>query len=196
MCADILPTDEPMPVLQPITQPPTTAAPTRPNYTPPPTAPYLRAAAILTLKNGASGRLDVFQADASAPTNVVVWFGSNSNALGAYQITANPVFGDSCDDTGGMYNPAGLPSRQLCVPTDVTSCQVGDLSTKHGQASGTYYVAAYNDANLPISGQFGVGPRLLRGLAYTLARRFGWLQLSRPFVTAGHLVVHLSWPPL
>lgn len=54
-----------------------------------------------------------------------------------YHVHVNPVgkYHD-CDATGGHLNPANLLESTVCNPKDLETCQVGDMSTKHGDIIG------------------------------------------------------------
>ena len=63
----------------------------------------------------------------------------------------NPFGPCSPQAVGGHYNPNNA-AYGVCNPSDVTTCEVGDLSGKHGHLTGMQYRASYTDSFLPLSG--------------------------------------------
>ena len=63
----------------------------------------------------------------------------------------NPVNSSgSCDSTGGHLDPYNAGTETKCDATNPASCQVGDLSGKHGAVEHTSLVINYEDAYLSL----------------------------------------------
>ncbi|KAL1306672.1 hypothetical protein AAFC00_005344 [Neodothiora populina] len=58
-----------------------------------------------------------------------------------YHIHAN----DNCETPGGHLDPFGRGDSPSCVSSSPNTCQVGDLSGKHGKINGTSFSANYVD---------------------------------------------------
>ncbi|EMD00902.1 hypothetical protein BAUCODRAFT_61624 [Baudoinia panamericana UAMH 10762] len=66
-----------------------------------------------------------------------------------YSINMFPVNASgNCSITGGPLDPYNVTEAALCDPNNPATCQVGDMSGKHGPINGTNYAASYNDAYL------------------------------------------------
>jgi hypothetical protein len=58
-----------------------------------------------------------------------------------------PANGD-CNATGGHIDPYNRGEEPPCDPSDPATCQIGDLSGKHGSVTGTGFFAEYTDLYL------------------------------------------------
>ncbi|RAO65579.1 uncharacterized protein BHQ10_001591 [Talaromyces amestolkiae] len=104
-----------------------------------------------------------------------------------------PTSGD-CYATGDHLDPYSRGELPPCDPSDPATCQVGDLSGKHGSASGNDFFAEYTDRYLstdPISNAF-FGDRSIVIHAASLARlNCGNFQLvPSPQAASPHIYSH------
>lgn len=64
-----------------------------------------------------------------------------NDALVVYDIHENPVsLNGSCATVGALLDLYKNTKTPLCSTTDPGECEVGDLSGKHGNATGLDYV--------------------------------------------------------
>lgn len=64
----------------------------------------------------------------------------------AYHVHVSPVPANGdCTAAGEHLDPYNRGEQPPCDPSDPATCQVGDLSGKHGTASGTSFFAEYTD---------------------------------------------------
>jgi hypothetical protein len=149
---------------------PLTNAPTQAQQTHPPTlAPTNRLTAKFDFpSNGVDGRIEMWQPDPSGPTYVAVSIigaignrrrqASGQRNFGQYHVhefprdPTNPDGPCSVTAVGGHWNPYGAAGK--CNPQQPGTCEVGDLSGKHGQLTGSFYQVAYIDLFLPLTGPF------------------------------------------
>ena len=135
---------------------------------PPPHIP--RAVAVFqgTMGVGVSGRVDFYQATSTSPTQVVIGLSgltATAGALGQYHVHEKPVdWYDpagpcSSSSTGGHFNPMSAVGK--CDPTKPESCELGDLSGKHGAVTGVSLQTQYTDTFLPLSGAYSIVGRSL-----------------------------------
>lgn len=68
-----------------------------------------------------------------------------------YHIHVNPIKDKNCESALGHLNPYKLPEIVACDPVDVNTCQVGDLSGKHGKLTAAKPVRSYVDSQLKFS---------------------------------------------
>jgi hypothetical protein len=158
VCADLVPTTEPFPEV--VLVPPSIASTFSPTSVGAPVP--IRAKAVFNgeSQSGVTGRVDFLQACPECVTTVTFsLMGSVGNAItnfGDYHVHVNPVDASNPDGpcspsaVGGHWNPRDVTG--LCDPQDVTTCEVGDLSGKHGPLGGSFSQATYEDYYLPVSG--------------------------------------------
>ena len=58
-----------------------------------------------------------------------------------YHIHTNPISNGNCSTAGSHLDPFGRGETPACAADDPSSCQVGDLSGKHGKINGTTFSA-------------------------------------------------------
>jgi hypothetical protein len=158
VCADLLPTDDPFP--QATFVPPSiysTFAPTSAGASIP-----VRAKSVFNGEshNGVSGRIDFLQTEPNGPTIVTLsligTMGNTATSFGEYHVHDHPVDASDPDGpcspsaVGGHFNPLGATGP--CNPQDVSTCEVGDISGKHGHLGSSFYQASFMDYYLPLSG--------------------------------------------
>jgi hypothetical protein len=113
-------------------------------------------------KDGVSGRILFRQPNMSSPTSITVVLSTASNAtrkMQTYHVHIKPVldasfYGGACSAAavGGHYNPAFVAGA--CNPTDMSTCEVGDLAGKHGDIATVNgaFSQLYDDAQIQLSG--------------------------------------------
>ncbi|TKX18893.1 copper/zinc superoxide dismutase [Elsinoe australis] len=70
----------------------------------------------------------------------------------AYHIHDMPVPADgNCTSTMGHFDPQNRGEYYPCDKSDLSSCQIGDLSGKHGTATGPTFNTSYSDNYLSTS---------------------------------------------
>ncbi|EGG05387.1 Cu/Zn superoxide dismutase [Melampsora larici-populina 98AG31] len=65
-----------------------------------------------------------------------------------YHVHVNPIQGKNCETALGHLNPYKLPEIVACDPVDVNTCEVGDLSGKHGKLTAARPYRSYIDSQL------------------------------------------------
>ncbi|EEA20470.1 cytosolic Cu/Zn superoxide dismutase, putative [Talaromyces marneffei ATCC 18224] len=90
-----------------------------------------------------------------APDGVGLVFRVNFTGLPAnigpfpYHVHVSPVPANgNCSAAGEHLDPFNRGEQPPCDPSDPATCQVGDLSGKHGFATGTSFFAEYTDLYL------------------------------------------------
>ena len=159
-CANIEQSWELMPVVQ---ARPRTSAPTVTNA--PTSRPTNRLRATFDFeKDGVTGTIDMYQPDPSRPTAVAVMIvgavgstdkGKSFGQYHVHEFPRDPTHPDgpcSVGAVGGHWNPFGAPYK--CDTKNPGTCEVGDLSGKHGEFTGSFFTASYQDGFLPLSGQY------------------------------------------
>lgn len=68
----------------------------------------------------------------------------------AYHVHEFPVTGDNCSSTGAHLDPFLRGESSVCDSTQAATCQVGDLSGKHGKLEGVSVNTTYTDSFLRI----------------------------------------------
>jgi Cu/Zn superoxide dismutase len=58
-----------------------------------------------------------------------------------YHIHANPIVDGNCSTAGGHLDPFNRGDSPACDASEPSTCQVGDLSGKHGKINGTTFSA-------------------------------------------------------
>lgn len=61
-----------------------------------------------------------------------------------YHIHKFPVSNLNCTSAGSHLDPYGATEVPACDPTQPFKCEVGDLSGKHGNATGPSFSAKYS----------------------------------------------------
>ncbi|KAF8988696.1 hypothetical protein CPC16_002802 [Podila verticillata] len=73
-----------------------------------------------------------------------------------YHVHVKPVVDGNCTLTGGHLDPANVGTSKPCDPTNLATCQTGDLAGKHGNFMGTedgvVPFTTYIDTQLSFSG--------------------------------------------
>jgi hypothetical protein len=153
LCATIVATD-----CSPATSPPEPIYPPQPIYiTPQPSYqpiypqrsyPICATVNLKTPYNDISqGTFTFYQASQGAPTQisffVVGAMGTVGRSFGEFHIhdfAVNEALQDKCGSlsVGGHYNPTGITNYKACNPSIPTTCEVGDLSGKHGNLANSY----------------------------------------------------------
>ena len=65
-----------------------------------------------------------------------------------YHIHENPISGGNCSTAGGHLDPFERGDSPACVADLPQTCQVGDLSGKHGKINGTGFSAKFVESSL------------------------------------------------
>ncbi|KAH9818725.1 Cu/Zn superoxide dismutase [Melampsora americana] len=68
-----------------------------------------------------------------------------------YHVHVNPIKNKDCESALGHLNPFKLPETEVCNPKDFKSCEVGDLSGKHGKLTPAKPFRSYIDSQLKFS---------------------------------------------
>ena len=116
-----------------------------------------------------SGTIRFEQAKAypnSSPTTVLVDVeyvdGSDPSVDHMWHVHESAVTDGDCASAGGHYNPLGAPntcSTGLSDAEKLEQCELGDLTGKLGTVDVPTVNLAYGDANLPLSGPYGIAGR-------------------------------------
>ena len=117
----------------------------------------MRAEASFAM-SGVTGVIVFTQPDTSQLTQVQVSLSGLANQAGQYHVHVTPInssvtSGQECSQTsvGGHFNPRGVVGT--CNSSNPSTCEVGDLSGKHGNFSSLETVTtSYSDSTIVLSG--------------------------------------------
>jgi len=109
---------------------------------------------------GVTGSINFQQDTVGSDTRISVNLTGLSNGPNAWHVHVYPV-ADGCQPSsvGGHYNPFNVPLVAPC--TNMSLCEVGDLSGKHGKLNSTTVDRVFMDTNLPLFGEYSVVGRAI-----------------------------------
>lgn len=108
-------------------------------------------------QDGMTGTITFSQDSATSNTSVVISLTGVPATVGPWHVHQNAITNNDCSNAvaGGHYNPFNVPLGYSTCP-NMSTCEVGDMSTKLGPLTAGTISATYVDTNLPLFGEYTV----------------------------------------